>query len=139
MNEISEFYNDLGQEYFPYLADRMFSDLLTITAETPVSDGGGGFSSSATTNAYTNIPCAYEPLSGSRFDTNGKLLSVNAYRVTIPTHYDNAGTMTRINLNPATHRLVVASRGNEPAKVFRIVSVGDEMGIVFEVTCEKEN
>jgi hypothetical protein len=123
----------------PQVALATFPDLLTVTAETPVSDSGGGFSSSSTTNAYTNIPCAYEPLSGSSFDTNGKLLSVNAYKVTVPTHYNNAGTMTRINLNPATHRLVVTARGNEPVKVFRIVSIADDMGVVFEVTCEKEN
>jgi hypothetical protein len=136
---LASVFDTLGQNVMPQVALATFPDLLTVTAETPVSDSGGGFSSSATTNAYTNIPCVYEPLSGSRFDTNGKLLSVHAYKVTVPTHYNNAGTMTRINLNPATHRLVVASRGNEPAKVFRIVSVGDEMGIVFEVTCEKEN
>jgi hypothetical protein len=46
---------------------------------------------------------------------------------------------SRINLDPKAHRLVVAARGNEPAKTFRIISIGDDQGVVFEVICEREN
>ena len=136
---LTSVFNTLGQRIIPQVASAVFPDTLSITAETPVSDGGGGFSSSTTATDYSSIPCAYEPLSGTRADANGKLLSTEAFTVTIPTHYNLAGTMTRINLNPTTHKLVVASRGNEPAKTFRIVSIADEMGVVFEVLAEKEN
>jgi hypothetical protein len=132
-------FNTLGQDVMPLVAAAVFPDLLSITAETLVSDSGGGYSSSSTSTAYSSIPCAYEPLSGNRFDSAGKLVSTQAYKVTIPTHYDVAGTATRINLNPATHKLVVAARGNEPAKTFRIVAAPDEMGVIYEVLAEKEN
>jgi hypothetical protein len=131
--------NNLGQTILPRALAYALPDTLTVQGETQASDSGGGYYVSANTNAYTSVPCAYEPLGGARFDANGKLLSTNAYRVTMPTHYNNAGTPTRINLNPASHRLIVASRGNEPAKTFRIVSVSDDAGAVFEVTCEREN
>jgi hypothetical protein len=123
----------------PRVLAKVLPDLCTIQALNPVSDGAGGFTQGTPTNAYTSVPCAYEPLSGARFDNNGKLLSINAYKVTLPTHYNNAGTQTRINLDPTVHRIVTATRGNEPAKTFRIVSIADDAGVVFEVLTEREN
>lgn len=139
MSELSEIFDELGQETIPEIASEVFPDTCTIQALNPTSDGAGGYTQGTPTNAYTSIPCAYEPLSGARFDTNGKLLSINAYKVTLPTHYNNAGTQTRINLDPTVHRIVTATRGNEPAKTFRIVSIADDMGVVFEVLCDREN
>jgi hypothetical protein len=120
----------------PSVLSKVLPDTCTIQAIAPVSDGAGGFTQGTPTSAYTSVPCAYEPLSGSRFDINGKLLSTNAYKVTLPTH-TSAGT--RINLDPTIHRVVTATRGNEPAKTFRIMSIADDSGVVFEVLCEREN
>jgi hypothetical protein len=135
----SAVFDNLGQVLMPDALAFCLPDLCTIQALNPTSDGAGGYTYGTPTSAYTSIPCAYEPLSGARFDTNGKLLSTNAYRVTIPTHYNNAGTPTRINLDPTIHRIVVATRGNEPAKTFRISAIADDLGVVFEVLCEREN
>lgn len=132
-------YNNLGQTILPRALARVLPDTLTVKGQTLVSDSGGGYYVSATADVYTSVPCTYEPLGGQRFDSAGKLLSSTAYRVTMPTHYDDGGVATRINLDPTTHRLLVASRGNEPAKTFRIVSINDDSGAVFEVACEKEN
>lgn len=132
-------FNNLGQNVIPSVLTKVLPDLCTIQALNPTSDGAGGYTQGTPTTAYPSIPCAYEPLSGARFDTNGKLLSINAYRVTLPTHYNNAGTQTRIQLDPTVHRIVTATRGNEPAKTFRIVSIADDMGVVFEVLTEREN
>lgn len=132
-------FNDLGQTIIPSVLSKVLPDLCTIQATAPTTDGAGGFTQGTPTNAYTGVPCGYEPLSGTRLDANGKLLSVNAYQVTLPTHYDNAGTPTRINLDPTVHRIVTTARGNEPSKTFRIVSIADDMGVVFEVLTEREN
>lgn len=134
MSTAAEF-NELAQVDIPELLAEVFPDTLSVTTQTLASDSGGGTYVSASTNAYTGIPCTYEPLSGARFDSAGKLLSAETYKVTMPTH--NAGA--RINLNPTTHRLVVDARGNEPAKTFRILNIGDDSGVVFEVTCSREN
>ena len=127
-------FNTLGQTVVPSIAAAVFPDTLNVQGETLTSDSGGGYYVSANANANTSIPCAYEPLSGQRFDSAGKLLSTELYKVTMPTH-TSAGA--RINLSP-THRLIVTARGNEPQKTFRIVSIGDEQGVVFEVVCERE-
>ena len=136
---LSATFNTLGQTIIPNVFAAVMPDTCTITANNPVTDGAGGFTQSTPTNAYTGIPCAYEPASGARIDANGKLLSVNAYKVTLPTHYKLADVPTRINLNPTVHRIVTAARGNEPVKTFRIVSIADDMGVVFEVLAEREN
>ena len=132
-------FNRLGQRSIPSALARAFPDTLSVVKDTPQSDGGGGFYSSVQASDYTNIPCAYEPKGGTRYDSAGKLLSNAIYLVTMPTHYSLNGTPTRINLNPAIHRLVVNTRGNEPAKTFRIVKVGDDLGVVYEVVCDREN
>jgi hypothetical protein len=131
---LASVFNTLGQSVIPQVAAAVFPDTCTIKGESLGSDSGGG-QVSTVTDDYTNVPCAYEPLSGQRFDSAGKLLSTQAYRVTIATHYNGS----RINLDPKEHKFVVNSRGNEPAKTFRIESIGDDMGVVFEVLCTREN
>lgn len=132
-------FNKLGQTLIPNALAIALPDTCTITAETTSAGTGGGRIKTGTSNAYSSIPCAYEPLGGARFDSADKLVSTNAYKVTLPTHYSNSGTPTRINLDPKTHKIVVGARGNEPAKTFRIISIADDLGVVFEVVCQKEN
>ena len=132
-------FNQLGQSVMPQALAFALPDTMTIKAVNQVTDGAGGYTQGTPTDAYTAIPCAYEPKGGARFNSADQLMSVNLYTVTLPTHYNNAGTMTRINLNPTIHRFVVNVRGNEPTKTFRIISVADDLGAIFEATCEREN
>lgn len=129
-------FNKLGQSLMPKVAAAVFPDTLTVVAETTATDSGGARYKSATTNAYTSVPCAYEPAQiERRIEQGGKVLSSQQYIVTMPTH---TAAGSRINLDPKTHRLTVAARGNEPAKTFRIIAVRDPMGVMFEVVCELE-
>lgn len=139
MSAYADAMTELGKVHFPYVFSQIFADTCTIVSVAPTSDGAGGYTQGTPTNSYTNIPVEYKPAGGAKYDTNGKLISIKAYTVTIPTHYDNAGTPTRINIDPTIHRIVTNTRGNELAKTFRIMSVGDEIGIEFVLTCEKEN
>lgn len=138
---IASAFSQLGQTVMPTVMAAAFPDTCTITAETTTAGTGGGVIKSGTSNAYTSIPCAYEPIQkfGWQKDQGDQIVSTQIYMVTIPTHYSNAGTPTRINLDPKTHRIVVAARGNEPAKTFRIQNVGDQMGVVFEIIAAREN
>ena len=132
--------NLLGQTVVPMIGAAAFPDTMTITAETTTQGTGGGQVKSGTTNAYTSVPVAYKPLSAyKRAAYADRLVSSEGYELTVPTH---TSTGTRINLDPKTHKLVVNARtspGDEPQKTFRIIAVGDDSGVVFEVVCDKEN
>lgn len=122
-------------QVFAALRNAGLNDSCTIKAEA-LTVGTGGDRVTGSTDAYTSVPCSYEPLKGARIGSGDKLLSINAYTVTIPTH---TAAGTRINLDPSAHKIVTNARGNEPAKTFRIVSVGDESGVVYSVIAEREN
>lgn len=129
-------FDKLGQQVMPKVARAVFPDLADITAFANVSDGAGGQYTTATT-PYEDVPCTYEPIDIEfRRTVSDRTVSVQEYRVTMPTHDADA---VRIDLNPETHRITVQARGNEPAKVFRIISIGDVSGVVFECICHREN
>lgn len=111
---------------------------MTIKAESASTTGtGGGRIKGTASNAYTQVPVSYEPVKntkGARVEAGTKSVSNQQYILTLPTHHNGS----RINLDPKIHRLVVDARGNEPAKTFRIISVGDVKGVVFEVVCQRE-
>jgi hypothetical protein len=135
---LASVFNQLGQDVIPTVLAAAFPDTCTITAETTSAGTGGGRIKSGTTVAYADVPCAYEPIQkfGWQKDQGDKIVSTQIYMVTIPTH---TAAGTRISLDPKTHRIVVAARGNEPAKTFRIQNVGDQMGVVFEIIAAREN
>lgn len=132
--------NDLGQTILPNVFSSLNSaglvDTMTIKAESASSQGtGGGRIKGTATDAYTSVPVSYEPTqAGKRITSGDKPISSQQYTLTMPTHQSGS----RINLDPKIHRLIVNSRGNEPAKTFRIIAVGDISGVVFEVICERE-
>lgn len=137
--------NDLGQTILPSVFGSLNTaglvDTMTITAETAPTIGTGGERIKGTpTNAYTSVPVSYEPLRQGRENllAGDKAIDSHRYILTFPTH---TAAGARINLNPATQRLVVNARpspGDEPAKTFRIIGVGDVSGVVYEVVCTKE-
>lgn len=135
---LAQVFNQLGQTVMPAVGAAVFADTLTVKADAPSTDSGGGRIKGSATDAYTNVPCAYEPTTKSqRFQESAgdKAISTQEYLVTIPTH-SSAGT--RYNLNPTIHRLVVNARGNEPVKTFRIITIRDDAGVVFECVCQRE-
>lgn len=134
MSTVGNELNQIAQLEIPSLADD-FPDVLDVVIETSSSDDGGGYFDSANTNVYSDVPCVYIPLSGNRTDANGKLVSVNGYEITMPV-YDAEGN--RIDLDDS-HRLVVQARGSEPEKTFQIKSIGDEMGVLYQVICTLES
>jgi len=129
---------------FNKLADQMgtalavaFPDTLTVQTLTETSGTGGMKIKSSTANTYTSVPCCVEYIQkfGWRKDQGEKNLSTQKYTVTMPTHLNG----TRMTLNPATQRLVVAARGDEPAMTLRIDTISSDMGVVFVINASKEN
>lgn len=135
MSQMAGIFNLLGQSVIPQIGAAVFPDTMTIVARTPGQDSNGD-PTITVSNAYTSVPCVYEPkASQSRRDAGGKLVAEKEYTMTLPVYQNGS----RINLDPKIHHFVVNARGLEPAKTFINILPGDESGVVYEVSCEKEN
>jgi hypothetical protein len=126
----------LGQQVMPTVATAAFPDTMDIKAEVNAAGPGGGRIKSRTSTAYEAVPCTYKPLQvETRLNSADKLVSLQQYMVTFPTHHQGE----RVDIDPKTHSLTVLERGNEPEKVFKIISIRDKQGVIFEAICTKEN
>lgn len=114
-----------------------FPDTLTVQTLNETSGTGGMKIKATTTNTYTSVPCIYELIEKYAWRRNQgeKNLSTQKYKVTFPTHLSG----TRMTINPATQRLLVAARGDEPSFTLRMDAVASDMGVVFVAIASKEN
>lgn len=114
-----------------------FPDTLTVKTATESAGAGGQKIRTGEANTYTGVPCIYELIEkyAWRKDEGDRNLSTQMYKVTMPTH----SGATRMTLNPATQRLVIAARGDEPSFTLRIISVANDMGVIYTVIAAKEN
>ena len=133
--------NSLGQtkvpSVFANIQAKGLCDLMNIVALALTKDTGGRYKKTASSNAYSNVPVTIEPIQrlAEKKISADQTVSVVRYKLTFPTHQNGV----RINIDPKAHRLNVIARGNEPAKVFRVIGVKEQSGVVFEAECEKEN
>ena len=118
-------------------APQMFPDRLTVQTLNESAGTGGMKIKSSTTSTYSNVPCIVELIQkfAWRKDQGEKNLSTQKYTVTTPTFLSGS----RITINPATQRLLVAARDGMAAFTLRIDSTPDDMGVVYVMTCSKEN
>jgi hypothetical protein len=133
--------DELGQDVIPEVFSSLNSagltDTMTIKAESATTtDAAGRRVKGTTTDAYTNVPVTYRPMRQGRenYVAGDKTIDEQRYVLKFPTYHEGE----RINVNAATQRLYVDARGDEPAKVFRIIGVGDVQGVYYEVVCTKE-
>lgn len=118
-------------------ASGIWPHTLSIKYDLVTPGSGGGQVASGPAAAYSGIACDYGPAGdGDRHIGAETLRSDQKYIVTFP-----AATIsgTRINIDPAIHRLVVDAKSGEPEKVFRVLAVRDNAGVIFEAVCVKEN
>lgn len=133
---LAEVFDTLGQTVIPAIADAVFPDTMNIKAESQETIGNGGERiKGSVTNAYTNVPCVYEPVARERSSRNvvgDKATPAMRYTLKFPTHQNGA----RIDIDARTHRPVVNARGNEPQKTFRFIGQPrDKSGVIFEADC----
>lgn len=138
-NEISEIFDMLGQDVIPEIGGLVFPDLMNIEQDVVTAGPGGGEIKGTPKKVYTDVPCTYEPsnTSNRKVAVGEQPVSIQEYIVTFPTH--DPSTENRIVINESRHRLRVLERGNEPEKLFRISSIRDQSGVVFEAVCVREN
>lgn len=126
----------LARTEIPGLSDD-FPETMTIVADTMAVGAGGGQVKTGTTNYKTGVPCIFEAAKdGTRFVNADKMGSLQPYKITFPIYWPAS---SRINLDPNAHTLVVDARGDEPPKTFRIDSIKDIVGVLYEVLAGKEN
>lgn len=134
---LADVFNTLGQTVMPKVTAAAFPDTMTVKGETTSAGTGGGRVKSAATDVYESVPCSYEATRvENRLTSADKLLSIQQYLVTFPTHDK---FRVRYEVDVKKHRLVVNARGTEPAKTFRIIALRDLSGVIFEAVCEREN
>ena len=135
MSLIGDILTSLAQTDLPSVFGVVMPDTMDVLSETPTSDGAGGQRRTETV-VYEDVPCSYERKELKRRDIQGgKTISIQEFIVEFPTHKTDG---TRYSISPA-NRLKVLARGNEPIKIFRIISMSDDGGITFQAICTKEN
>lgn len=81
------------------------------------------------------VPCIVESTTQSiKSEFSNQWVSVHGYKVTMPTNQNGA----LIDLR-ADDRLQVLARGNQPERIYQIISIGNVMGVLSEVFCRLEN
>lgn len=103
---------------------------------TSIGDYGTGAPSYSTVSGMTGIGCSWEPLSESsaqEYIRAGQVNQVCPYKVTMA----SAIGSTVINIKPRD-RVVVATRGIEPARTFEVKGIIRNAGLPLLVLCTLE-
>lgn len=141
---MSNVFDKLGRKVLPKVFDKLsdvgLSDLMDVRGETVTAGTGGGRIKSAAPTIYSNVPVVFAPNTKGYKINQGEILQSNQdYILKFPTH-SPAGV--RYAIDPRVHRLVVKARtapADEPAKTFRILSIKDLQGNMYEAECVREN
>ena len=136
--------NQLGQKILPTVFGKLsgvgLTDLMDVRAEVATQGTGGGRIKTDSETVYCNVPVIFEPKeTGTRFQQGDKLTSIQEYRLKFPSHNSHG---SRYAIDPTKHRLVVKARrvdGDEPSKVFRILSIKDLQGNLYEAVVVRED
>lgn len=137
-------FNDLSQKILPKVFGKLsgvgLTDVMDVIGQTTTAGTGGGRIKSASENVYCNVPVIFEAVGYNDKVMRGeRLTSDQEYSVKFPTHNENG---TRYAIDPVKHRLKVRSRsfpGDEPAKVFRVISIKDMQGNLYEAIVRRED
>lgn len=131
----------LGQEVMPEvfgsLNDAGITETMDILRRVVTAGTGGGRIKGSETREYRDIPVTVNVQTSVDWRTvaGEKAISVQEYILIFATHIDGE----RIDIDTKGHRLKVLARGNESDKYFRIKSIRDKSGVIFEAVCEREN
>ncbi len=136
--------NQLGQRILPTVFGKLsgvgLTDLMDVKGTVTAQGTGGGRIKAEAETVYCNVPVIFEAKeSGRRMPQGDRMTSVQEYILKFPSH-NAAGS--RYAIDPTKHRLVVKARrvdGDEPQKVFRILSIKDLQGNLYEAVVMRED
>ena len=131
--------NDLGQTVLPNVFTALvgagLGETANIKRETSTKDSGGN-TIATFANQYTDvlIPPIRSRASGFKIETGGKIQSVASYEITLPSNHASA----LLDVKP-NDRIEVEARGTEPARTYKVQTIGNKAGVVRIAVCTLEN
>jgi hypothetical protein len=135
---LAQVFDTLGQTVMPQVAAAVFADTADVFRDILTSDGAGGQIASDNDNnrIYYDVPISYKPRNSriQKFDAGDQITSLAEYQVMMPTHHQAAKITLYVN-----DRIVCHERGNEAEKLFRIRSVKNSSGVIYDLACDLEN
>lgn len=135
MSELAEIFDSLGTEIIPDIASIVFPDTMDIIREVTAPDGGGGKRKATTKIVNLDpIPCVYMPrnVRGLKGIDGDAIVSHTAYVVKFQT--TEQGELLDVHI---ADRLRVYERGINPEKTFRVLSLPNKAGVIYEADCEQ--
>lgn len=133
---LAKVFDKLGESIVPKIASKVFPDSMYVMRDSLTSDGAGGQINAGQEEAPNGdlIPCTYEPIGGNKSVVGDKITSKMQYAITFPTNqFDYLLEIT------ANDRVKVVARGNQLDKIFKVISIANESGVVNEAICELES
>lgn len=133
---LAKVFDKLGQKIVPQIAAKVFPDTMVVLQDSTTSDGAGGQIYATATEGENGdpIPCTYEPRGGVKSTIDDKTVSKTQYVIVFPTNqFDYLLDIT------TGDRLKVLARGNQPDKIFKVINIANDSGVVNEATCELED
>lgn len=119
------------------IIDITFPDLCSISRPTTsIGDYGTGSPTYATVSGMTGIGCSWEAVSetsAQEYIRAGQVNEVCTYKITMA----SAVNGTVINIKPKD-RVVVATRGIEPARTFEVKGIIRNAGLPLTILCTLE-
>jgi len=133
---LAKVFDKLGEQIVPKIAAKVFPDSMYVMRDVLTSDGGGGQINAGQDDVANGdlIPCTYSPLGGVKVTQGDRITSKMQYAFTFPTNQ-----FTYLLDVTTNDRLKVMARGNQPDKIFKVIVIGNESGVINEAVCELED
>jgi len=121
-------------EAFASSASAMFPDLCTVRAAQATSASATGGKVRPSTSVHANVPCLYKPLRASERLSGEGSTGFADYEILMPAVVADA----QITVAPK-HQVVVAARGEQPARTFEVVGVLNVSGVYLKCLAALRN
>lgn len=112
-----------------------FTDTVTFYRTSQVKGSAGGNTTSEAATTPTSVPCVYFPASGSEREMAGKVISGNAYVITVPATYNSV----IVDVDAKCKAVVAANTTTgQPSRTFLVEAPGRVLGAIIEILATLE-
>jgi hypothetical protein len=126
--------HDAMAEQFASSASAMFPDLCTVRAAQATTSSATGGKVRPATSVHASVPCLYKPLRASERGTGEGSNAFADYEIVMPAVVSGS----QVTVAPK-HQIVVAARGEQPARTFEVVGVLNVSGVYLKCLAALKN